>query len=296
MKTDKQFYKLFSESPDYFFDLTGIHSSGSYTLRSETVKEFSRSMDGLMKPDNSNDPHFVVEFQMQKDKDIYYRIIMEMAALGINDQQNIYYGIIIFADKSVDTHSEPWSSIFKKSLPGFQIFYLDELLESLKKRNPEHPLLAVFQPYLQKDKEKLEKEASTYYNKIQKAAISDNRKKSLSNIFVSWLLIRFENKTYQEVLKMLTLTTPLEETRAYKELVAIGEKKGREEGKEEGVQGFQRLLSKLFSFKLQLSHKYLMKLFKTLSLEQMEELESKIFKINNIEELKIWIQNQNTTE
>ena len=160
MKTDKQFYKLFSESPDYFFDLTEIHCSGSYTLRTETVKEFSRSMDGLMKPDNLNAPHFVVEFQMQKDNDIYYRIIMEMAALGINNQQNIYYGIIIFADKRIDTHSEPLSSIFKKSHPNFQIFYLDELLKSLKKRKPEHPLLSVFQPYLQKDKNKLEKEAS----------------------------------------------------------------------------------------------------------------------------------------
>ena len=56
MKTDKQLYKLFSELPEYFFDLTGIKPSTRYTLTSETVKEFSRSMDGLMKPDNAGNP------------------------------------------------------------------------------------------------------------------------------------------------------------------------------------------------------------------------------------------------
>ena len=33
---------------------------------------------------------------------------------------------------------------------------------------------------------------------------------------------------------MLTLTTPFEETRAYKELVAIGEKKGEKKGRKIG--------------------------------------------------------------
>ena len=47
MKTDKQFYKLFSELPGYFFDLTEVHYPAQYKFRSETIKEFSRSMDGL---------------------------------------------------------------------------------------------------------------------------------------------------------------------------------------------------------------------------------------------------------
>ena len=65
MKTDKQFYKLFSELPDYFFDLTEIHHPAQYKFRSETIKEFSRSMDGLMEPDNPNAPHIsVISFQL----------------------------------------------------------------------------------------------------------------------------------------------------------------------------------------------------------------------------------------
>ena len=235
MKTDKQFYKLFSELPDYFFDLTEIHHPAQYKFRSETIKEFSRSMDGLMKPDNPNAPHIVVEFQMQKDNDIYYRIVMEMAAVGIKNQQHTYYGIIIFADKKVDPRSEPWSSLFGMNNSALQVFYLDELLKSLKERNPEHPLLVVFQPYLQKDKTKLKKEAGHYYNQIQESNLTAAMKEKLSEIFISWLLIRFRDKKYQEILKMMTLTTPLEETVAYKELVAIGEKKGLIEGEKKGL-------------------------------------------------------------
>ena len=184
MKTDTQLYKLFSELPKYFFDLTGIHSSAGYTLTSETVKEFSRSMDGLMKPDKQGNPYYVVEFQMQNDDTIYYRTVMEMAAIGIKNKKNTYYGIIIFADKTIDPLSEPWSSLFIKNSPALQVFYLDELLKSLKEKKSEHPLLAVFQPYLQKDEVILEKKAADYYNQIQTFSISKDMKESLSDVFM----------------------------------------------------------------------------------------------------------------
>jgi len=74
-------------------------------------------MDGLMKPADPDNPNFVVEFQMQKDDTIYYRSVMEMAAIGIKHQQNTYYGIIIFADKTIDPVSEPWSSLFIRNSP-----------------------------------------------------------------------------------------------------------------------------------------------------------------------------------
>ena len=48
-------------------------------------------------------------------------------------------------------------------------------------------------------------------------------------------MICFEKLSYKEVLKMMSLTTPLEETVAYKELVAIGEKKGEKKGIRESI-------------------------------------------------------------
>lgn len=45
---------------------------------------------------------------------------------------------------------------------------------------------------------------------------------------------RFSHMSYREILTMFGIQTALEETRAYKELVAIGHDKGLAEGREEG--------------------------------------------------------------
>jgi predicted transposase YdaD len=42
--------------------------------------------------------------------------------------------------------------------------------------------------------------------------------------------------SYREILTMFGIQTSIEETRAYKDLVAIGHEKGLEEGREEGRQ------------------------------------------------------------
>ena len=160
---------------------------------------------------------------------------MEMASLGLKNQGLLYHGVIVFADKSVNVQSEPWSSLFESNNPAFQIFYLDKLLNALEEINPEHPLIFVFQPYLRKDKIELERVASKYYNKIQECGLPENVINSLCDVFVSWMMICFEKLSYKEVLKMMSLTTPLEETVAYKELVAIGEKKGEEIGEKKGI-------------------------------------------------------------
>ena len=191
-------------------------------------------MDGLIEPDDLTKPHYIVEFQMQKKDDIYGRIIMEMASLGLKNKGLLYHGIIVFADKSVNVKSEPWSSLFESNNPAFQIFYLDKLLNALEEKNPEHPLIFVFQPYLRQDIIELERVASKYYNKIQECGLPENIINSLCDVFVSWMMICFEKLSYKEVLKMMSLTTPLEDTVAYKELVAIGEKIGEKIGERKG--------------------------------------------------------------
>ena len=57
MKTDKQLFKIFTNMPEFFFDLTGIDYQANYTFKSETIKEISRSMDGLIEPDDLTKPH-----------------------------------------------------------------------------------------------------------------------------------------------------------------------------------------------------------------------------------------------
>jgi len=50
-------------------------------------------------------------------------------------------------------------------------------------------------------------------------------------VFQSWLIARFKTLSLEEILTMLGELTPLEETRAYKELVAKGMAIGRQEGR-----------------------------------------------------------------
>jgi hypothetical protein len=47
----------------------------------------------------------------------------------------------------------------------------------------------------------------------------------LLDVFMSWMLERYKGRTYEEILKMLHVLTPLEETRAYQELVNLGRQK-----------------------------------------------------------------------
>ena len=62
----------------------------------------------------------------------------------------------------------------------------------------------------------------------------------------------------KEVLKMLALTTPLEETVSYKELVAIGEKKGEKRGEKRGEKkGEKKVAIRMFQqgYKPEIIHK-----------------------------------------
>ena len=52
---------------------------------------------------------------------------------------------------------------------------------------------------------------------------------------------RHKGKTYAEILAMLHVLTPLEETRAYRELVGIGIERGKKEGLKEGKEEGEKL-------------------------------------------------------
>jgi predicted transposase YdaD len=62
-----------------------------------------------------------------------------------------------------------------------------------------------------------------------------------------WLFERFKSLTAEEILAMITYLTPLEETRAYRDIVSRGEAKGKREGKAEGkAETLLRLLRRRF--------------------------------------------------
>ena len=109
--------------------------------------------------------------------------------------------------------------------------YLDAVLAQVREREPDHPLLAVFLPLLADERELAER-APAAWRRLE--GWTQPGSKVLLDVFLSWLMERYKGQTFQEIMGMLQVLTPLEETRAYQQLVGIGIEKGKKEGKKEG--------------------------------------------------------------
>ena len=82
MKTDKEIYTLFSSYTEILFQVAGITTNASYTFRSETFKQLEKRTDGFLYTPNRDEPLYIFECQGYEAKDIYFRVVMEMAFIG----------------------------------------------------------------------------------------------------------------------------------------------------------------------------------------------------------------------
>jgi predicted transposase YdaD len=219
VKTDKHIYQLFRANPDWLFELTGLASPGASTFRTFTVKALQREADGVVVPDDTAQPLTVVEVQFQADETIYQRIVTEMAAVQVEQPGRAVQGIILFRYPHLDPHTAPWTHVVRS-------FVLRDVLEALAARQPEHPLVAVFQPVLVQNAQTLERQAVQYYRRIKMSSLAEPLKTTLLEVFISWLEQRFIHKGKKEIETMLLGDLPdLEETQSGKDLIAIGIKR-----------------------------------------------------------------------
>ncbi len=107
----------------------------------------------------------------------------------------------------------------------------------MRRDDPEHPLLAVFLPYLLDDRAQLRVQALRSDRRIKGSNLSETTRGHGLDLFQSWLMARFKEMGLAEILTMLGESTPLDETRAYQELVAIGRQEGRQEGRQAEAYG-----------------------------------------------------------
>jgi predicted transposase YdaD len=231
MKSDKEFFNLFYSCPEMLFEITGIKTSKSYTMKSITLKEFELRMDGFLETDKIVDPVFFVEFQANTDNTIYQRLVKGMAAYSEKNPKRQINGMIIFTKESLDPKTKPWYLLAKVKNSGFRVLYFDDILKAIEDINPNHPLVLVFKPFLIDDEVILKEQSKEWYSKLNKANLPDKTKETFCSVFVNWLMERFKDYSYKEILAMVESLTPLEETRAYKELVAKGKEEGKIEGK-----------------------------------------------------------------
>jgi len=224
MDTDKHLYEIFEACPEWVFELIRRRWPGPCRFQSVTIKAIQRSADGVLIPEETNEAILVIEFQMYFDQHVYGRVVVEMAVIQKEHAGREVQGILIFGSKELDPTTAPWSQVVA-------VYYLDEMLTELEKTSPDHPLLALFQPLIEKDNKRLQDNAPQYYTQIEAFATDERLKAKLTGVFIDWLLQRFRTLGKTEIEKMLLGKLPdLRETQAGKDLIAIGVEQGIEQG------------------------------------------------------------------
>ncbi len=225
MKSDKEFYDLFKIHPDLLKLLVPIRARATYTFRSKTVKALERRMDGCFEPTNPKDPIYVIEVQARKKDNIYSRIIIEMAMLGISHPNQEIKGVLLFLKATHDPKTKPWVHFARTCKCSLRVVYLEGVVRRLAEKEPDHPIVALFEPLLQPKKKRLKQKAVKCYLTIQKADLPEEISDVFQQVFISWMMQRFTKADYKEIFMFLADLTPLEETRAYKQMSAIIDEK-----------------------------------------------------------------------
>jgi len=118
------------------------------------------------------------------------------------------------------------------------------------------------------------------------------------SVFSRWMQERFKNLSYEEVIKMFVELTPLENTRSYKELVAIGEKKGEKKGRKEGEKtgrkegekkAARQIITRLVTQKFNIKSQRISPRLRSLRTRDMIELADQILSMNSYEDAFQWI-------
>ncbi len=123
-------------------------------------------------------------------------------------------GLILFATPALDPRTEPWYCASKQPEAPLRVAYLQPILEALEQRESVHPLLAAFLPYRIADQDQLRREGPRALGRITSAPLPQRVRECLTDVFFSWLTVRFSHMSYREILTMFGIQTPFEETRA----------------------------------------------------------------------------------
>ncbi|MBK1642469.1 hypothetical protein CKO12_11385 [Chromatium okenii] len=234
MKTDKHIHTLLTSSPEAFRFLTGgLELIGNYQDRSIVFKELERRADHVFEPDNGIGPVYILEIQTRHSGDVYDRLVLELVLYRKLHPNCTVHGLVLFIERSGDEPESPWQAHLGISPLLLKSVYLDEVIERARCEQPNHPLLATFLPLVANNRE-LAQQAPAAWQQL--TARTEPDATALMDVFISWLMERYKHQSYEEVMTMLHISTPLEETRAYQQLVGIGMEKGLAEGRIEGHQ------------------------------------------------------------
>jgi len=281
MKTDKLFYRIFLNQPDLIAELIpGIPSDCEFEYSAPVLKEKETRLDGLLTPisNNSDVPLIFLEAQMQRDPKFYSRYFQGI--FSYIDQYEIsrnWRGLLILLNKRLELGSElPHRNLLNSQV---ERLYLEDLLH----QDDLSPNLALLRLIVTpKD------QAGLAARKILNSVSTEAEFQLKLDLVESILVNKFTQLTLEEIQKMLNLKeADVTQTRFYQEVLEIGEKKGLQQGLQQGeanltIRQLKRRCGNLTAIQEQK--------VRSLSISQLESLGEALLDFQNMSDLENWLQ------
>lgn len=232
MKTDALFHELFVLEPALLFTLLGRPQQVPYAFKSITVKRVEKRLDGYFHPltsePNAQSPLTFLEVQGYNDPHIYWRLLRGIATHleGIQGDPPILAVVLFLQDR----YRPPRCQISLAPPSELVVLTLEACLKVLPQQAG---AINVLRPMLVEDVPELIQALPDWKRSIDSTAAPDSVRERLLELLEYMILQRFPFMTTQEIQHMLNLT-PLEETVAVKELMAIAERRGEALGEKRG--------------------------------------------------------------
>ncbi|MFN7850402.1 MAG: DUF2887 domain-containing protein [Dolichospermum sp.] len=281
MKTDKLFYRIFLNQPDLIAELIpGIPSDCEFEYSAPVLKEKETRLDGLLTPisNNSDVPLIFLEAQMQRDTKFYSRYFRGI--FSYIDQYEIsrnWRGLIILLNKRLELGSElPHRNLLNSQV---ERLYLEDLLH----QDDLSPNLALLRLIVTpKD------QAGLAARKILNSVSTEAEFQLKLDLVESILVNKFTQLTLEEIQKMLNLKeADITQTRFYQEVLEIGEKKGLQQGVQQGEANLTiRLLKRRCGNLTAIQEQKV----RSLSISQLESLGEALLDFQNMSDLENWLQ------
>ena len=281
MKTDKLFYRIFLNQPDLIAELIpGIPSDCEFEYSAPVLKEKETRLDGLLTPisNNSDVPLIFLEAQMQRDPKFYSRYFRGI--FSYIDQYEIsrnWRGLLILLNKRLELGSElPHRNLLNSQV---ERLYLEDLLH----QDDLSPNLAILRLIVTpKD------QAGLAARKILNSVSTEAEFQLKLDLVESILVNKFTQLTLEEIQKMLNLKeADITQTRFYQEVLEIGEKKGLQQGVQQGEANLTiRLLKRRCGNLTAIQEQKV----RSLSISQLESLGEGLLDFQNMSDLENWLQ------
>ncbi|WP_016952303.1 Rpn family recombination-promoting nuclease/putative transposase [Anabaena sp. PCC 7108] len=294
MRRDSIFYTLFQKYPTLLFDLLekAPENAASYRFDSVAVKEPKFEIDGVFLPPETEGAGVVYfcEMQFQKDERLYERLFGELFLYFYRQRDRFcnWQAVVIYPTRSTEQGDiEPYRCL----LVSEQVHrvYLDELgkIQDL-------PLEVGLLVLTTLNEDEAPAAARYLLNLSQQELQKTEGNNAIIEIITTILSYRFTRLSRLEIEAMLGIR--LQETQFYQDVKEEGRQEGKQEGRQEGRQeGEKSIVLRQLTKRFGEVPSELKSQIEKLSLEQLETLGEELLDFVSLDDLGVWLEQENET-